>query len=142
LFACAAYVEGQRPSGCSPKTMTKWMLDNDQVDASIALPKFARGSMRVQDYDGLSGELSRSIAPFRETQDHMVDARLDYRDAGAMEKLNEVNDKVYKALQEVRCAEDACLEHQVSTQERRGRRGCRGQRSSSAHPRQPHHGRR
>jgi hypothetical protein len=28
----------------------------------IALPKFARGSMRVQDYDSLFGELSRSVA--------------------------------------------------------------------------------
>ncbi len=44
--------------------------------------------------------------------------------------------KVYKALQEVRCAQDAHLEHQVSTQERRGRRGCRGQRSE-APPRTP-----
>ena len=36
----------------------------------------------------------------------MVDARLDclYRDACAMEKLDEVDEKVYKALQEVRCA--------------------------------------
>jgi hypothetical protein len=67
----------------------------------------------------------------------MVDARLRldflYRDSCAMEKLNEVSDKVYKALLEVLCAQDACLEHQVSTQERLGRRGCRGQRSSSAH---------
>ena len=49
----------------------------------------------------------------------MVDARLDflYRDARAMEKLDEVNNKVCKALQEVRCAQDARLEHQVSTQE-------------------------
>ena len=46
----------------SPKTTTKWMLDNDQVDAHIALPKFAGGSMRVQDDDGLSGELPRSVA--------------------------------------------------------------------------------
>ena len=61
LFACAAYVEGQRPSGCLPKTTTKWMLDNDQVDACIALPKFARGSMSVQDDDGLSGKLPRSV---------------------------------------------------------------------------------
>ena len=63
------------------------------------------------------------VSPFRETQDPMVDARLDflYRDAGAMEKPDEVNDKVYKALQEVCCAQDACLAHQVSTQERRGR---------------------
>ena len=43
------------------------------------------------------------VSPFRETQDPMVDARLDflYRNAGAMEKLNEVIDKVHKALQEV-----------------------------------------
>ena len=43
------------------------------------------------------------MSPFREAQDPMVGARLDflYRDAGAMEKLDEVNDKVYKALQEV-----------------------------------------
>ena len=63
------------------------------------------------------------VSPFREAQDPMVDARLDflYRDAGAMEKPDEVNDKVYKALQEVCCAQDACLAHQVSTQERRGR---------------------
>jgi hypothetical protein len=83
------------------------------------------------------------VSPFRETPDPMVDARLDflYRDAGAMEKLDDFDDKVYKALQEVRCAQDARLEHQVSTKERRGRRGCRGQRSSSAHPRPPHHGR-
>ena len=41
--------------------------------------------MRVQDDDGLSGE----------TQDPIVDARLDclYRDAGAMEKLDEVDAK-------------------------------------------------
>jgi hypothetical protein len=57
------------------------------------------------------------VSPFRENQDPMVDARLDflYRDASAMEKLDEVDDKVYKALQEVRCAQDARLEYQVST---------------------------
>ena len=68
------------------------------------------------------------VSPVREIQDPMVDVRLDflYRDAGTMEKLDEVHDKVYKALQEVRCAQDARLEHQVSTQERRGRRCCRG----------------
>ena len=38
------------------------MLNNDQVDARIALLKFAGGSMRVQDDDGLSGELPRSVA--------------------------------------------------------------------------------
>jgi hypothetical protein len=59
--------------------------------------------MSVQDDDGLS----LGVSPFRETQDPMVDARLDflYRNAGAIEKLNEVIDKVYKALlalQEVR----------------------------------------
>jgi hypothetical protein len=45
------------------------------------------------------------VSPFRETQDPMVDARLDfsglYRDAGTMEKLDEVDDKFDKALQEV-----------------------------------------
>jgi hypothetical protein len=53
------------------------------------------------------------VSPFRETQDPMVDARPDflYRNASAMDKLNELIDKVYKALQEVRCAQDACLEH-------------------------------
>ena len=51
-----------------------------------------------------------------------------------MEKLDEVDEKVYKALQEVRCVQDTFLEHQVSIQEQRGRCGCRGQRSSSAHP--------
>ena len=66
----SANVEGQRPSGCLPKTMTKWMLDNDQVDASIALPKFAGGSMRVQDDDGLSGELLRSVALLGDSGSH------------------------------------------------------------------------
>jgi hypothetical protein len=42
----------------------------------------------------------------------------------------------------VRCAQDIGLVHQVSTQERRGRCGCWGQRSSSAHPRPPRRGRR
>ena len=53
----------------------------------IALPKFAGGSMRVQDDDGLSGE----------TQDPIVDARLDflYRDACAMEKLDEVDEALH-----------------------------------------------
>jgi hypothetical protein len=57
------------------------------------------------------------VSPFRETQDPMVDARLDflYRDAGAMEKLDEVDDEACKALLEVRCAQDAGLVHQVST---------------------------
>jgi hypothetical protein len=42
------------------------------------------------------------VSPFRETQDSMVDARLDflYRDAGSMEKpeLDEVDDETCKAL--------------------------------------------
>ena len=44
------------------------------------------------------------VSPFRETQDPMVDARLDflYRDAGAMEKLDEVDDGACKAMHEVR----------------------------------------
>jgi hypothetical protein len=39
-----------------------------------------------------------------ETQDPMVDARLDflYRDAGAMEKLDDVDDGACKAMHEVR----------------------------------------
>jgi hypothetical protein len=43
------------------------------------------------------------VSPLRETQDLMVDARLDflYRDAGAMEKLDEVEDEACKALHEV-----------------------------------------
>ena len=47
----------------------------------------------------------------------MVDARLDilYRDASAMEKLDEVDDETCKALHEVRCAQDAGLIYQVST---------------------------
>jgi hypothetical protein len=46
------------------------------------------------------------VSPFRETQDPKVDARLDflYRDIGAMEKLDEVDDIACKALHEVRCA--------------------------------------
>jgi hypothetical protein len=44
------------------------------------------------------------VSPFRETQDLMVNASLDflYRDAGAMEKLDEVDDEACKALHEVR----------------------------------------
>ena len=126
----------QRPSGCS--TTTKWMLA--LLCSSLLEGLYVSKTMMAC----LASFLG--VSPFRETQDPMVDARLDflYRNAGAMEKLNEVIDKVHKALQEVRCAHDACLEHQVSTQERRGRRGCRqcrGQRSSSAPPRPPHHGR-
>ena len=47
----------------------------------------------------------------------MVDARLDflYRDAGSMEKLDEVDDEACKALHEVRSAQDAGRVHQVST---------------------------
>jgi hypothetical protein len=57
------------------------------------------------------------VLPFRETQDPMVNARLDflYRDTGTMEKLDEVDDETCKALHEVRCAQDAGLVHQVST---------------------------
>ena len=38
------------------------------------------------------------VSPFRETQDPMLDARLDflYRDAGAIEKLDEVDDELRK----------------------------------------------
>jgi hypothetical protein len=59
------------------------------------------------------------VSLFMETQDPMVDARLDflYRDARAMEKLDEVDDEACKALHEVRCAQDAGLVHQISTQE-------------------------
>ena len=40
------------------------------------------------------------VSPFKETQDPMVDARLDflYMDACAMEKLDEVDDETCKAL--------------------------------------------
>jgi hypothetical protein len=57
------------------------------------------------------------VSRFRETQDPKVDARLDflYTDAGAMEKLDEVDDETCKAQHEVRCAKDASLVHQVST---------------------------
>jgi hypothetical protein len=44
-----------------------------------------------------------------------LDARLDflYLDAGAMEKLNEVDDEACKALHEVRCTQDAGLVYQL-----------------------------
>jgi hypothetical protein len=55
------------------------------------------------------------VLPFRETQDLMVDARLDflYKDTCAMEKLDQVDNEACKALHEVCCARDSGLVHRA-----------------------------
>jgi hypothetical protein len=70
--------------------------------------------MRVQDMIACLARFLR-VLPFRETQDLMVDARLDflYKDAGAMEKLDQVVNETCKALHEVCCAHDSGLVHQA-----------------------------
>jgi hypothetical protein len=76
----------QRPSGCS--TTTKWML-------ALLCPSLPQGLCVSKTMLACLASFL-GVSPFRETQDPMVDARLDflYRYARAMEKLNEVNDIV------------------------------------------------
>jgi len=125
LFACAAYVEGQRPSGCSPTSRPS--SPTSRPTCSLSMPRQSMKSMTVSSMEASAlspGALGHSmtpvaglgpvaslgpatgellcpslpsflrVSPFRKTQDPMVDARLDclYRDACAMEKLDEVDE--------------------------------------------------
>ena len=123
ISAHAAYVEGLQPSGCSPTSRPSSPTSRPTCSLNNWLAEH-----KVHD---------SVVHGMRQWQRHTESAL----SLGALEhRWMESTTKPVRPF--IRCVQDAGLVHQVSTQERRGRRGCRDQRSSSTHPRPPRRGRR